>query len=147
MDEDFYKRFPCTLCSALIEGIVKFNPDDLSIKDKYDDFTAFRVIHRQPEDDTPINQKDFHSQAEQIEYGTYRGPKTMNINDIGTYSCSVFTDAKDLVNIMHLPRKTKKMIQGLISDTDGLIQASGTDSHVHVWIYSGIDLSSKFEVI
>ncbi len=84
--------------------------------------------------------QDFYSQAE-------RNLPGIDFDDIGNYSCSFFEKIEDIWEVLHYPRKNKKIAKGVIYDKDGPIIKEIGWSHIHCFLYEGVELSDRFEVI
>lgn len=74
---------------------------DSSIEYKYEEIKVYRGITRPDKVRTDLNENDFLSQMEKSKKA--RGMK-VDERDIGSYSCSVFTDAKDLERALFFPK-------------------------------------------
>ncbi len=141
--DEILNKFPCVLKNALYSKKVTL-PDNVEFK--FDDFIGYRMISRKVNDDTPINKNDFLSQAELKEIGKPLA-RGIDINDISFYSCSLFKDSKQLQIILHLPRKNKKAIKGIIKMQNGAIRQNAETSHIDWWLYDDVNVSKDFEVI
>ena len=138
----FYNKFHQVLRENLINGNVCF-PDNIKVN--YNEFTAYRVISRKPEEaDICINKDDFMSQMQLNKIKQVRPP--VDPNDIGYYSCSLFTDVEQLKIIMRLPRPKKHLIKGLVKDKNGVCDSEDKKSHINWWLYESADPSEDFEL-
>lgn len=141
MDQSFFLKFPCVLKKVLQDETVVF-PEDCKID--FEDFIAYRAISRN-NDDCNIKKEDFLSQMELFLKGKKIRPYPKKDN-INSYSCSLYTDKEKLKIILHLPRKSKKIIKGYVNDIDGIITVDD-NAHVNWWLYENSDPSDRFEVI
>lgn len=133
-----FDLFPEILRTALESGKVKFDGDE---EIDFEQTLVFRCIRRDnATDEFKICKNDFLSQAE-----LGKIPRGME-NEIGYYSCSFFENIEPLRLIMHLPKPTKKIIKGIIKKEFGVTKKT-ENSHIHLWRYDKIDLSTNFEVL
>lgn len=134
MDIDICK-FPAVLRDALNAGNCKF-PTQTEID--YEPFEAYRgvkITHKKVQ----IDRSDFQSQ---IEKGI-----TDDCTDLGNFSCSVFTDVKELRICLNLPRKNKRIAKGQIRCGNGPCIRDSSCSHVHWFLYESADPSCDFLLI
>lgn len=121
-------RFRDTLQSALDNKIVTL--DDAKIEYEYEEIQVYRGITRKDKTPSVLNENDFLSQMEKSKKA--RGTKV----DLSSYSCSVFTDIKNLERALYFPKPTKFIAESKISsDTNyfGPIGRDGT-SHIDLWL-------------
>lgn len=137
MTKDYYKRFPSVLRNALTEGKVSF-PEET--RWEYEPFTAFRAITRKPGESMELKPEDFLSQAE-------KRTREANFDDIGSYSCSVFIDEKQLKIALKLPRGNKHIAEGKVKAANGPINQSNRSTHVHWWLYEGASACDDFRIL
>jgi hypothetical protein len=106
---------------------------DSSIEYKYEEIKVYRGITRPDKVRTDLNENDFLSQMEKSKKA--RGMK-VDERDIGSYSCSVFTDAKDLERALFFPKPTKFIAESEISSDGnyfGPIRKDKT-THIDLWL-------------
>lgn len=137
--EEYYQRFRAVLREALVEGRVEFPKN---IQKNYSDIVAYRMV-RYTEQKKEIVLSDFESQVER----GVPGLTPDDYSDIKKYSCSLFCDDNEAMLALHLPRRNKKLAKGEISDIYGPCIYEEDTSHVHLFLYDGVDPSGRFEVI
>lgn len=133
----YFMRFPSVLKKALQSERIIF-PECIMIK--YEPLIAYRGIRIIPDSKITVTKEDFKSQVERNLPGT-------NFDDIGNYSCSCFMDMAELKAAFKLPRKNKGIAVGLIRDNYGPYILEDDSSHIHWFLYDGVDPSSDFKVI
>ena len=124
-------RFRDTLQSALDNKIVTL--DDAKIEYEYEEIKVYRGITRKDKTPSDLNENDFLSQMEKSKKA--RGIKVDEL-ELSSYSCSVFTDIKNLERALYFPKPTKFIAESKISsDTNyfGPIGRDGT-SHIDLWL-------------
>lgn len=141
MNEHLIEKFPAILKDALMNKKVSF-PEDIIID--FEPQFAYRVIPRR--ENNLIHSDDFLSQVELLYVKKCRALKGIDENDIGEYSCSLFTNIDKLKNYLHMPRKNKVIIQGNVTCENGIIQYNMKTTHIHWWLYENNDVISDFEV-
>ena len=106
---------------------------DSSIEYKYEEIKVYRGITRKDKTPSDLNENDFLSQMEKSKKA--RGMK-VDERDIGSYSCSVFTDAKDLERALFFPKPTKFIAESKISSDTNYFGPIGRDdsSHINLWL-------------
>ena len=139
MIEEYYRQFPRVLRDALMNGTVSF-PEDL--RKNYECREVFRMV-KYTSEKRQIDQSDFWSQVE----NKVPGLTSENYSDIRYYSCSLFGDYKEAELALHLPRRNKRLARGTIIDSYGPCLFEVDTSHVHLFLYDGINPSDRFEVI
>jgi hypothetical protein len=123
-------KFRDTLQSALDRGIVTL---DSRIEYSYEEIKVYRGITRSDKVRSNLNENDFLSQMEKPKKA--RGKK-VDEQDLGSYSCSVFTDTKDLEQALFFPRPTKFIAGSEISSNEnyfGPIRKNET-THIDLWL-------------
>ncbi|MFI3177179.1 MAG: hypothetical protein R3Y67_06790 [Eubacteriales bacterium] len=140
-DEGIYLKFPCVLRKKMEEHVFDF-PTQTEFE--YEPIWGYRCIEREQDDNTVVGRNDFLSNIEDfIQKGKKikkrRGQTTEPEDDINYYGVSLFKNKEKLVNIMHLPRPTKKICCGYVF-MDGGPQATD-DQHVNWWLYEDADVS------
>lgn len=129
MDKYFYLKFPSVFKMALQSGKVSFEEE---VEVNYDEFEAFRgIFRREGESFSPLSRDDFKSQAEQGKKPSARNGG----NSSSFYSCSVYTDYKDIEVALNFPKQDRKIAKGVISQDNGCIYKSKDVSHVDWWLY------------
>ncbi len=111
------------------------------IKMNYEPMTVYRMIDigKYPE---PISRNHFNSYAEEGKL-----PKTFTYK-WQIYSCSVFTNIKELETALKLPRKQRKIAKGTLLATGGSIFGPNSHFHCDWFLYENYDPSfENFEVI
>lgn len=121
-------RFRNTLQSALDNKIVTL--DDTKIEYEYEEIKVYRGITRKDKTPSELNENDFLSQMEKSKKA--RGKKV----DLSSYSCSVFTDIKDLERALFFPKPTKFIAESKISSETNYFGPIGRDdtSHINLWL-------------
>lgn len=138
----FYNKFHQVLRENLLNGNVCF-PDNINVS--YKDITAYRVIHRNPDEAyVSINKDDFMSQMQLNKIKQIRPP--VDPKNIDSYSCSLFTNFDKLKIAMRLPRPSCHLIKGLIKEKNGVCDSEDKKSHINWWLYESADPSEDFEL-
>ena len=122
-------RFRDTLQSALDNKIVTL--DDAKIEYKYEEIKVYRGITRKDKTPSDLNENDFLSQMEKSKKA--RGIK---VDELSSYSCSVFTDIQDLERALFFPKPTKFIAESKISSDTNYFGPIGRDdsSHINLWL-------------
>lgn len=147
MNEDFYMKFPSVLRDALLSGKISL-PDNLEVE--FNSFTAYRGIFRNDNIPfIPLERKDFDSQAEKaLRTGNARKNRRRAVDDIGLYSCSVYTDISDIQVALKIPQYDRCIAKGTVSGKNGCIRRSFDTSHVDWWLYEKTsDFWNDFELV
>lgn len=134
--KDYYERFPNVLKEALRQEKVSF-PETL--EKEYAPRVAFRGIRFIKDKKENIEKNDFLSQVERRLPG-------VDYEDIMEYSCSCFESIDELLIAFSLPRKNKGIAKGKIKCENGPIIMEKQGTHIHWFLYDGIDPSEDFEV-
>lgn len=133
---EYYNRFPSVLKRALNENKVTF-PD--SLMKEYEEIKVYRGMRFVEGKKEYLEKSDFLSQAERELPGT-------DYDDIYEYSCSCFENVNELWVAFKLPRKNKRIAQGRIKCEKGPIIKETQSTHMHWFLYEGVDPSEDFEV-
>ena len=142
--DELLNKFPCVLRKAIESKGLEF-ADTTEIE--FGDFEGYRLIRRNNQDKNTITIDDFKSQAEQIAMG--KNLRNVDLDDIGSYSCSVNTEIEPLKLLFKLPKKNKKIAKGIIRSKYGILKRDidKGSTHVHWWLFQDADPSGDFEVI
>lgn len=133
---EYYGHFPSVLRNALEKGLVVF-PDNL--EKKFEPIEVYRGIRYKIGEKEKSMKEDFLSQME-------RNLPGYDPTEIESYSCSCFEDKQELINAMHMPRKNKKIACGHICADYGPCVKEKESSHIHWYLFEGVDPSDDFEV-
>ena len=140
MDEkEYYMKFPSVLKQALLNGEVCF--DDKTQKE-YEPFEVYRGVVREKGETLEVKKEDFLSYAE-----LKKKPRGKKKVDIGWYSCSCFTEKKELEEALKLPRANKRIIKGKVKKEYGPQRTNETSKHVDWWLFEDAECQKEFVVI
>ena len=134
---EYYERFPSVLKKALKENKVRFFPNLCKEYQPIEVYRSVRIVKNIKE---VITKEDFYSQVE-------RDLPGVDKDDIGNYSCSCFETIEEIWDRLHYPKKNKKIAKGVIYDNEGPIAKDKGSTHIHWFLYDGVDPSDRFEVI
>lgn len=139
-NKDIYSQFPCILNEKIKKSGFTF-PE--GTKFEYEPIQCYRCIERENNDNTVVNKRDFLSNIEEFFQNgkpirKKRGQTTNPEDDINYYGVSLFKNKECLVNVMRLPRPTKKICHGYVIMTAGPQLTEG--QHVNWWIYKDANL-------
>lgn len=140
IDLKYYKKFPPALQNALINKGLKF-PDGL--EREYEDITVYRGV-KYTKNKKDIEKSDFLSNVER----KLLNPSVVaDENDIEYYSCSVYENIDFMKNNAKYPRKNMAISKGTIKSCFGPIVRNNNTTHIHLFLFKDIDLSSDFKVV
>lgn len=135
-NEELYLKFPAVLRTKLVEKEIAFSSKVLF---DYEDILAYRVIEREKDDTTPVNENDFKSYFElkkEPKRKKPRGLKQNYLKDPTYYGVSLFTDKEVPKQKCLFPRPNKKMAEGYVYKEGGPQQTD--DKHVCWWLYEDV---------
>ena len=140
MNNNFYMKFPSVFRNALVSGLVSFETDpEITFKT----FNAYRgVFRKKGESFIPLTKLDFESQAEKQEKlnnNIQRRNRRQIKDNLGFYSCSVFTDKTDILAALKFPQDDRCVVSGPVSDSNGCIRRSSENSHIDWWLYENTE--------
>lgn len=142
----FKNCFPSVLKKALQEHLIDL-PD--SVQTNFEEIFVYRGVTISAEKPS-LDRSDFMSQMERQaeKIGLENLARIPRSSQWKQYSCSCFKDKEELIQAFKLPRQDKRIAFGRIHEADGAVLESFDDNttHVHWFLYDGVDPSEKFQL-